>query len=435
MLKLHQEPASNYLDQIARNHARILNHESLILNKIKIGQRLGLIQSPNLKILDQLQAGALSLNETLSHICQTSQLDHKQVRQLLKSTIPAGHIEFHPTDFCDHNCLGCYYKDKGNDVMPFEFVAELLQIYRPKSVVLVGGGEPTFYSSTKHNFNDLVFEIKRINPSIQIGLVTKGTQIPPGAWQEKIDWIRLSLDASTPKTFFESKGKDAFETVLSNYIKYLKGPIPHVGLGFLFWSKNIFETYEVPALIYKLISEIDPKLLAKTNIQYRPMRPGIDVPEKKRKNHVSAEMICSDELIEKATREFEQRIQNKDEVSHYILHHTNWHKIAEGNGLRMGQPFSYCYYSLAFRIFRPTGEVYPCFVRVSDPEYLLGNYFHRTEEEHLKISLLSYLFFSRERLFCTPDRCRMSWLNNIAEQGIKGKHPKPQGITAQSYFF
>ncbi|MBU0629602.1 MAG: radical SAM protein [Candidatus Margulisbacteria bacterium] len=444
MVEIKIAPVANYLDQVARNHARILNHLELLEKKIKIGGQLGLIATDdipaelvesNLSLLDQLQKGSIPLPSTLERLGQNIGLTVAEVEHLLDSIIAIGHLEFHPTDFCDHRCIGCYYKDKGDDVLPFPFVAKILQRYKPRSVVLVGGGEPTFYHYQQQVFSDLVSEIKRFNPKIQIGLVTKGTFIPPGNWQEQIDWTRLSLDAAAPETFLETKGKDGFQQVLNNFITYLRGPIPNVGIGFLYWSRNIAEATTVPRLIYALVNRVDPRLLVKSNIQYRPMRPGVDSPEKVRKNHVHESMICSAQQVEKATREFEEVILADQPVGRYIQNHTNWSKVSEGNGLRRGQPFAYCYYSLLFKIFRPTGEVYPCFVRVSDPDYLIGNFLEETDAEHRKIALLSYLFFNKARLFCDPEKCRLSWLNNIAERGYKDRGLKPTGAAASSYFF
>lgn len=146
-------------------------------------------------------------------------------------------------------------------------------------------------------------------------------------------------------------------------------------------------------------------------------------------------MICSKDQIQEAITGFEQLIENNQDLGKFIQNHTNWHKVAEGNGLRESMRFNNCYYTIAFKIFRPTGEVYPCFVRVSDADYLLGNFINANKDEHIKINLISFLMFNRKRNFCDPDKCRMSWLNNIAETGINTAFQQLSEETAKSYFF
>jgi len=443
------QPQPNYLMDVLRNHARILNHRTLIEEKMEIGMSLGLLQNhafpetvvkENNDILDQLQRGSLQTSEALKKIFENVRRGSKPLSEVkfyeyLDRLIPAGHIELHPTDVCDHKCVGCYYYQKGTDVMPFEYIEKILKIYRPKSVVLVGGGEPTLYRHKDRRFEDIVFELKRLDPGIQIGLVTKGTYIPPGDWQKHIDWVRVSIDSATPEIFFKGKQVDAFDKVLHNFFEYLKGPIPHVGLGYLVWSGNIHETHALPKLVHGLMKKRCPDLIRKSNIQYRPMRPGADHPEKVKKGHISAEMISTPEQVRAAVQSFDEMMENDPEMKAYLLDHTNWYKVAEGNGVREGKSFDHCYYTLAFKMFRPTGEVYSCFARVSDPEYLFGNYMNESKEELYKINLLPFLLYNRKRDYCHGDYCRIAWLNSVAEQGLKGQIPMPTGDAARSHFF
>lgn len=444
-------PIENYLSRVARNHARILNHRDLIEHKINIGKAIGIIHSDlfpdevvddNLSILSNLQEGVINTDTAIHMLSLASangsasrSLTKEQIHDNLSRTVTAGHIELHPTDLCDHRCIGCYYWKKGSDVMPFNYIESLLRTYRPKSVVLVGGGEPTMYRDKEYRFSDLVLKIKETSPQIQIGLVTKGTSIPDGDWQQHMDWVRLSIDSASRETFQKSKGRDAFDKVIENFLIYLKGPIPHVGLGYLVWSQNIHETYKLPLLIYNLLDKLHRNLIYKVNIQYRPMRPSIDNPEKLKKNHVSNTMICSHEQVISAIRQFEKLMHDNVAIKQFVQSHTNWFKIAEGNDIRPGKPFDKCYYTLAYKMFRPTGEIYSCFSRVSDPRYLLGNYIYSKGDELIKINLLSYLLYNKCRYYCNEKYCRLSWLNNIAEQGLKNIIPMPSGETLNSFFF
>lgn len=444
-------PIDNYLSCVARNHARILNHRQLIEEKIQIGQRIGVIYSDffpnevvnfNLNILSDLQEGNIDTDTAISKILLSlsestpaHSLVEKELYENINRITRGGHIELHPTDICDHRCIGCYYWEKGSDVMPFKYIEPILTTYCPKSIVLVGGGEPTMYRDGKYSFSDLVFKIKEINPHIQIGLVTKGTMIPDGDWQQHVDWVRLSIDAASKTTFKEGKGRDAFDKVIENFLKYLQGPIPHVDLGYLFWSHNIHEVHKLPVLIYNILNEVSADLIHKTSIQYRPMRPAVDHPEKIKKNQVLDTMICSRKQVISAVRNFEKTMIADTDLEKFIQDHTNWFKVSEGNDARTGKPFDHCYYTLACKMFRPSGEIYSCFSRVSDPRYLLGNYMRTGRNELIKINLLSYLLYNKQRSHCHGDYCRLSWLNNIAEQGLKDLVPMPEGETAKSFFF
>jgi organic radical activating enzyme len=68
-----------------------------------------------------------------------------------------------------------------------------------KSVLLIGGGEPTLHP----NFEEIIKYLKKKN--LQVGIVTNGSFmgkiIEVADYLGKGDWVRLSLDAGTDKTF------------------------------------------------------------------------------------------------------------------------------------------------------------------------------------------------------------------------------------------
>lgn len=439
----------NYLARIARNHARILNHLDLIRRKVDLGARLGLAaRSPeengvcgaNMETLDALQRETISLSEAVASLAERAGfgVGARARAAYVETTQPlteAGHIELHPTDICDHRCLGCYYADRGTATMPLEHFEQIPAQVRPRSIVLVGGGEPTLYRRGDATLGEAIARIRAADPNIRLGMVTKGTHIPPGEWQRELEWIRVSVDSATPETFELMKGRDAFELVLQNFFSYLEGPIPHVGTGYLFCRLNIHETAPFARLLFERIREQAPQLLEKADIQFRPLRPAPDFPEKQRKGHTDLTWLCEPEQVHAAVGAFERACAEDAKLARFLLRRTNWQKVGEGNDVRASRPFDRCYYALAFRLYRPDGDVYPCFVRVSDPAYRLGRNFGLSEEEALRINLLTFLVFNRKRPYCFPERCRMCWVNHPAAEGFQGRLAPPTGEAAKSSFF
>lgn len=108
------------------------------------------------------------------------------------------------TTGCNFQCSHCIDGDiinKGK-TLDFQYTENLLTNWAKsglKSVILIGGGEPTLYP----RFDEVVKLLKKL--SLQVGIVSNGTRM---ASIEKIshllvkkDWVRLSLDAGLNKTF------------------------------------------------------------------------------------------------------------------------------------------------------------------------------------------------------------------------------------------
>lgn len=101
---------------------------------------------------------------------------------------------------CDH-CIDGDIIDTGK-CLDFKYVKRLIRDWSKnglKSVILIGGGEPTLYPK----FEETVVFLKGL--SLGIGLVSNGTRIDKIEnichLLNKKDWVRLSLDAATDETF------------------------------------------------------------------------------------------------------------------------------------------------------------------------------------------------------------------------------------------
>jgi pyruvate-formate lyase-activating enzyme len=105
---------------------------------------------------------------------------------------------------CDYRCDHCIDIDLLNTGLKFEFLEleNTLRVMAGKalrSVILIGGGEPTLHP----DFERVVLLIKSLG--LQCAIVSNGAHNDRIAGVvhrlEKGDWVRLSLDAGTDKTF------------------------------------------------------------------------------------------------------------------------------------------------------------------------------------------------------------------------------------------
>lgn len=108
------------------------------------------------------------------------------------------------TTGCNFRCEHCIDGDIINTgkILDFQYVKKLLQDWARaglKSVILIGGGEPTLYPY----FEEVVKFLK--NLSLQVGIVSNGTKMEKiekiANLLQKKDWVRLSLDAGSNETF------------------------------------------------------------------------------------------------------------------------------------------------------------------------------------------------------------------------------------------
>ena len=198
-------------------------------------------------------------------------LNEEKVNSILKndnidSTYPIS-VELTLTNACNLRCVYCsdmLLRDK-QGVHQFE-KEEFFRLFDDlsaggtKGVVLEGGGEPTIYPY----FRDVVMYARSVG--LAVGLITNGTQLLQPEILEELEWIRVSLDASTKEEYLELKGVDAFESVLTNIASYVKN-CNTVGVGYVVTNKNISQ---LEALVLRL------RMIGASYIQLRPV---VDSPE------------------------------------------------------------------------------------------------------------------------------------------------------------
>jgi len=268
---------------VSRNLSKPLNHLDFLNRKEKIALELNLhseLTLPssfdvNYDILTKHQSHKISTTDAIKHLAnqlfqEGKSLSEDDIADRLREYAAIRHMEFHPSDVCNLTCCGCTY---GHDDperkplpinFPFQEIKKIAQM-KPKSMVIIGGGEPTLFRSGNHRFQEMVEEICATNPGITLALVTNGTYKPVGDWPNKFSWIRLSLDAASADTYAGFRGKPMFERVIQNYLSYLDYDIRYVGVSFLFARSNIHDYAAVARFIFELVKKEKPWALHKVN--------------------------------------------------------------------------------------------------------------------------------------------------------------------------
>jgi MoaA/NifB/PqqE/SkfB family radical SAM enzyme len=413
---------------VARNLLKPLNHLDFLKRKEAAADYLNLHNyltparffEENYGILQQHHAEHITTDSAVKRLVgnlsqQGKIVTEKEVVGVLRDYASVTHMEFHPTDRCNLRCRGCTYghDQAAGEPPPVSFyssqigrIAEL----RPRSMVIVGGGEPTLYSSDSEGFAGMINQVCLANPGIRLALVTNGTYKPSGEWPGRFSWIRLSLDAANEMTYRSFRGRPLFDRVIQNYLSYLEHDVRYVGISFLFARSNVRDYAGVARLIYKLVKEAKPAALPRINIQYRPLR------RDPYQNHGRFNEAVRHHEIEDVIQEVRGLADSSPGIKTFLRKQTNITAILGGNS-HPPHDFARCYYSQIFRIVRANGDLRPCFVSVTDPNLILGNIYSHSLE---KMALNTLYVASKRNPVCIPKNCRQCHVNYILEQGLKG---------------
>ena len=222
------------------------------------------------------------------------------------------------------------------------------------------------------------------------------TFLPAGNWPNRYSWIRISLDAASSKTYKNFRGKNFFNKVIKNYLQYLDFDVPYVGISFLFAKSNIHEYAQVAHFIYNLVKKEKPQHLNKVNIQYRPLRRD---PYEYHKEFTEA---VTQEQIQTAVKEVLELAKTSQQMEKFLKEQTNITAILGGNS-HPPLDFNRCYYSQVFKIIRANGDLRPCFIRVTEPDFIIGN-IHRDSPETIALNTL--YIAAKQKPHCDAHGCR-----------------------------
>ena len=302
-------------------------------------------------------------------------------------------VELTLTNACNMNCVYCSdamlrAKQGMTEQVSLEDFKQLFDDLAKggtKGVVLEGGGEPTLYS----HFDEVVDYARVVG--LAVGLITNGSKRLNEDTLGKFEWIRVSLDASTPAEYKAVKKVDFYEKVIDNIAHYSKY-CPTVGVGYVVTSQNI--------------SQIEPLVmrLRELGASYIQLRPVVDCEELYPKD------VDLSYLKFYMTKEFGVQVDGMVENAYRGNH---------------GLP---CYASSITSIISGDGSVYIC-GRLNIYDWLkpIGNIrekcFHEIwegEERRRQTEMISDADFCKRNC----PQCRVSKFNYLFDKlyGIKSRH-------------
>lgn len=345
------------------------------------------------------------------------------IKYKIQSKTPKlGLIEFHPTDNCNLKCTYCTYANSKNtnNHFPFDKLDNILKL-EPKGIVFAGGGEPTTYKDGKKNFNDLIKYLSLKSPNLELGLITNGVRFPKGDWFNKLSWIRLSIDYHDPYRFNKVKGGN-LNLVFNNLLRYLKSSIKHVGVGFLVNKNTISSTNKFIKKIYDfVINNLGEEYVKKLNIQirYSCKIESCNCPSKNYEKLKNLTPNLSSSWQKKVLKE--RRVFDKLNDRKFITFLKSNTNLFEFDNMPKPKEFDKCYLSLIRGIIRADGTIYPCVIKASNKEDLIGNIILndlKTIEERQSL-IYNLKTCKGQKSCCIFDRNK----NYLIEQSLTNNNP------------
>ncbi len=288
-------------------------------------------------------------------------------------------INLDVTTACNYRCDHCVDMDILNKNINYEHekLKDSLTYLAEKglrSVIIIGGGEPTAYKG----FEDIVRHLKAMN--IQIGVVTNGSMMKKieavADVLEARDWVRLSLDSGTNETFramHKPGSKKCTLEWICSHIPAIKKVNPNFQIGFSFiivWKDC--ETNDT-----KIIENVDEMLtaakLAKDHeFNYISFKPFLTRAELN-----NAEIIGIDkereyvESIMKKIRDSINEAKKLDDDNFAVIESTNLRVLENGTYMNYTEQPHNCHMQYFRQVLSPLG-VFNCPVYRHVPQALLG---------------------------------------------------------------
>ena len=120
--------------------------------------------------------------------------------------------------------------------------------------------------------------------------------------------------------------------------------------------------------------------------------------------------------IDRAVEDVLTLARKKPEIKSFLQNQTNITAVLGGNS-HPPHEFSRCHYSQTFKIIRANGDLRPCFIRVEEPDFILGNI---TRDSLETIALNTLYIGAKRKPHCEAHGCRQCHVNYTFEQGLKG---------------
>ena len=289
-------------------------------------------------------------------------------------------INLDATTACNYRCDHCVDMDILNKNINYEHELlkdSLTQLAENglRSVIIIGGGEPTAYKG----FEDIVRHLKAMN--IQIGVVTNGSMMKKieavADVLDERDWVRLSLDSGTNETFramHKPGSKKCTLEWICAHIPDIKKVNPKFKIGFSFiivWKDC--ETNDT-----KIIENVDEiitaaKLAKQHQFDYISFKPFLTRAEEN-----NAEIIGIDKeqsYVESVMSKIRKDVNTSKELeddSFAVIESTNLRVLENGTYMNYTEQPHNCHMQYFRQVLSPLG-VFNCPVYRHVPQALLGD--------------------------------------------------------------
>jgi len=308
-------------------------------------------------------------------------------------------VEISPSGRCNHKCSHCMYADSHDgSMLDWDSIRRLIEDLaemETKAIIWSGGGEPllsdVIYDGMSHAKN---FSLKQ-------GLNTNGYFLDDDALAIKIlqthDWVRVSLDALTRKTYEKIHGVDHWDKVIDNIIHFtdLQREMNNwnckIGVGIVASMHNWCE-----------LTESRVKLLMDTlrldNFQIKPS--------------VRQEDWLDDWQFGYAMSKIKKIGKRYDKVSSTDY---KWDAIGQT------RTYDYCGAAHFLSYVDAKGDVYPCSSLQNDKKWIMGNINHESFKDiwysPYRMIKVSNLDGERhESLPYCPQACRGNEINKFLHE-------------------
>ena len=296
------------------------------------------------------------------------------------------------TNRCNNNCPHCISLLKNNDEIPFKDAKRIfkeIKDYGVRGVIITGGGEPLLYK----RLPDLIEYGNELG--LDIGLVTSG-QTPNYSVNfhkmlENLIWIRVSLDAGSPKRYKDTHGLDEHKFIqvidfIQEICKIKKQNElkTTIGIGYLV---NLWDTEKERIDIDKAV-----RLCSNDSLDYFQLRPVIDREDTTDFRYV--------DYLEKTKMDIGVMFPN------IKLYNTSMTRQFERN-------YTYCHAGHLLTTIAANGKIYWCCLLKNNPKGEIGDLYKKSFRDTLEDRLDgvgSQIYTNK-----CPKRCKNNVLNNYIE--------------------
>jgi radical SAM protein with 4Fe4S-binding SPASM domain len=308
------------------------------------------------------------------------------------------HIEVGLTNKCNHACIQCTldWINHKSDIIETEVFLKTLEDAAKmgvKSIYFAGEGEPTLHKDLP------LFVKKAYDLGMKISLATNGSKLDR-EMSEKImpylSWIRFSVDAATKETFskIHRVGINEFDKVVDNIKTCIEvnGSGCQVGIQTLLMPENVHEIEDLAKM---------SKEWGAHNIQVKPA-------------HTHPKSSYQAGIYLYSQEELQTRLETlSDENFTAIVRLKSMERLLEPRTYRECHAFHfYC-------LIDAYGQVTPCNIFYSDPEFIFGNIHEESltdiwmgDKKKEVIEKITETNHSR----CDEYRCRQDVMNRYLER-------------------